>query len=257
MADSERRWARYERWAERVEIPMLVLSVLLIPVVMMPVMEDLSPEAERALEQLGVVIWLAFVAEYVTLLALSPDRWHTVRTRKIELLLVVLPLLRPLRLVRVVRLAKAGTAFVRATQAFRRLMGRPGFVSTLATVTALILASGGLVAIAEHDQPDSTITGLGDGLWWALVTCATVGYGDEFPVTATGRFIAVVLMLAGISGLSVVTANVAAYFVADDEDIPELAHQLDRIERQLEHLTRQLGASGPTDTPDETAETGR
>lgn len=244
--DTDDRHARYQRFIDRVEIPMLVLSVLLIPVVVMPFVEDLSPWSTTVLWWTGAVIWVGFAVQYGVLLYLSPHRWHTVRTNKLDLLLVLLPVLRPVRLLRIVRLARAGTAFARVAVAARRVFGRPGFASTILTVLGFIVVGGLLVAVAEHGQVDSTIGGLGDGLWWALVTCTTVGYGDEFPVTGSGRAIAVILMVVGISGLSVVTANIAAYFVSTDadDDTRDLDRRLDRIEAQLERLTANL-VDGP------------
>ncbi len=244
MSDTSTKQQRYERFVGRIEIPMLVLSLLLIPVFLMPLVEDLSDGSIRVLGWLSVGLWAAFAVEYALLLALSPDRWHTVKTHKLDLLLVLLPVLRPLRIARVIRLAKAGAAFGRAAIAFKRLVGRPGFGSAVGTVAGFIGAGGGLVAIAEHDQPDSTISNLADGIWWAFVTCTTVGYGDEFPVTTTGRVIAVLLMLAGISGLSVITANIAAYFVSTDSETETdaLAEQLTRIEGQIAELSTRLKA---------------
>lgn len=238
--------SRAERFENSVEIPMLILSLLILPVVIMPYVERLSEPSRRALNVLGVVIWVAFGLQYLVLLYLSDDKWHTVRTHKLDLLLVALPFLRPLRLIRIVRLAQAGVGFTKVARAFRRLALRPGFITTVGTVAGMILMGGALVAIAENEQPNSTIGSIADGLWWALVTCTTVGYGDEFPVTGTGRFIAIVLMLGGISGLSVITANVAAYFVGADEqdDDDETMVRLERIESQLRELTQQLSNDG-------------
>lgn len=220
----------------------MVLSLLVIPLVVMPWSEELSPQSRRAVDVLSVVVWAGFAVQYATMLALSPDPWLTIRTKKLDLALTLLPFLRPLRLTRLVGIARAGSAVARARMALRTLVGRPGFSTIIGAVGMLIAAGGGLVAIAEHDQPGSTIGGLGDGIWWAFVTCTTVGYGDEVPVTTTGRTVAVILMLAGISGLSVITANIAAFFVsADTEDeVDELQVQLDRIEGQLQTLTQQL-----------------
>lgn len=245
-ATQSERLKRYERFEARVELPMIVLALLLIPVVLMPFVEDLSPWSERALSWVAFVIWIAFSAEYLVRLALSPDRAKTIRTHKLDLLLVVLPVLRPLRLLQVVRMAKAGSALSKAIRAFGQILGRPGFRETVITVAGFIVGAGIFVAIAEHEQPDSTINNLADGLWWAFVTCTTVGYGDEFPVTGTGRVIAVLLMIVGISGLSAITASVAAYFVSADDaddlsgDHAELVERLGRIENQLQTLTAQI-----------------
>ena len=81
------------------------------------------------------------------------------------------------------------------------------------------------------------ITTLDDALWWAVVTSTTVGYGDVVPATAVGRGIAALLMLTGVGLLSVVTANIAAYFVEEStSEHHDLVERLDRIEQLLTDL---------------------
>ena len=63
-----------------------------------------------------------------------------------------------------------------------------------------------------------TIQTVGDGFWWAITTLTTVGYGDIYPTTTEGRFIAVGLMVSGICVLGVISATVAAWFVKLTQD---------------------------------------
>jgi voltage-gated potassium channel len=73
-------------------------------------------------------------------------------------------------------------------------------VIVLSTFALLIVIFGSIgVYLAEHTHQGANITNLGDALWWAVVTIATVGYGDYYPVTAVGRIIAVFVMLSGIA----------------------------------------------------------
>src|SRR5215469_15752817 len=72
-------------------------------------------------------------------------------------------------------------------------------VIVLSTLALLIVIFGGIgVYLAEHTHQGANITTPGDALWWAVVTIATVGYGDYYPVTAVGRIIAIFVMLSGI-----------------------------------------------------------
>lgn len=218
---------------------MLVVSLLVLPIVLLPIFEDLSPEAATALFWVSVAVWLSFVAEFALLAYLAPKKRTMLVEHRLELILIVLPFLQPLRIAYLLaRLAGAGSALRRAIGAFRQLAGRPGFAPVIGVVAALIVAGGTFVTIAEHEQPSSTIENWGDGLWWAFVTCTTVGYGDEVPITASGRVIAVALMLTGISGLSALTANVAAFFVSSDTEAEEaeLRARLAKIEGQLDTL---------------------
>lgn len=74
--------------------------------------------------------------------------------------------------------------------------------------------TGGLAAfVFEHHAQGSNIRKLGDAIWWSMVTIATVGYGDHYPVTLGGRLVALFLMLFGVGALSIFTATVASFFV--------------------------------------------
>lgn len=82
--------------------------------------------------------------------------------------------------------------------------GRPSRGAVL-----LAFCGGPAVLDAERSHPAANITGFGDAAWWAATTMTTIGYGDRYPVTATGRLAAVALMVAGIAVLGVVTATLA------------------------------------------------
>jgi voltage-gated potassium channel len=118
--------------------------------------------------------------------------------------------------------------------------------------TALVTFAGGLVAsLADRKDFDS----LGDGLWWALQTVTTVGYGDVVPSTGTGRVIGGLVMISGIAFLTVVTAAVTASLIEaarrrlpppPDRELPpefmrEVTSRLSAIEARLDELGPRAG----------------
>ena len=81
----------------------------------------------------------------------------------------------------------------------------------IASVTATItIAAGTLMTVIDHKGFPS----IGSGLWWAIQTVTTVGYGDHVPETATGQIVAAVVMLLGIGFVTVITAAITGAFVS-------------------------------------------
>jgi voltage-gated potassium channel len=80
------------------------------------------------------------------------------------------------------------------------------------TLGVILLASVG-VNYFEQGAKDSNIHSVWDGLWWAVVTVATVGYGDRFPVSIGGRIVGFLLMFFGVGMMSLFTATIASIFV--------------------------------------------
>lgn len=107
-----------------------------------------------------------------------------------------------------------------------------------------MVGCAGLVTLAETHARGSTIHNFGQGMWWAIVTVTTVGYGDKYPVTGFGQGVAVFLMLLGIGLIGVLTATIASFFVEESkgkrED--EIVERLERIERALEAIAGGVGA---------------
>jgi hypothetical protein len=96
-----------------------------------------------------------------------------------------------------------------------------------------------LPALASSLSPSKNAHGaklhnFGQGIWWAVVTVTTVGYGDRFPVTAFGQGVAVLLMLTGIDLIGTLTATVTRNFVQEKTDATN--ERLERIEAMLAQL---------------------
>ena len=95
----------------------------------------------------------------------------------------------------------------------------------------------------------ATINSFGKALWWSITTVTTVGYGDVYPVTNTGRVIAVLLMIGGISLVGVVTAALASWIierVAEEESVEQAATvaHIDELRNEIRALGRRATGKG-------------
>jgi voltage-gated potassium channel len=218
---------------------MLVAALLVIPVVVIE-QSSFGQPWEAIGAALNWAIWLAFLGELVVMLAVVDDRSGWLRKHPLELLIVVLtpPFLastfaavRALRLLRLVRL-------LRLAQLARDASSMEGlrYVSLLALLT--VLAGGAGYASVERHQS------LGDGMYWAITTMTTVGYGDLSPQTTTGKFLAVVMMLVGIGFVAILTGAVAQRFLAAEirEDVAAIEHEIDAGEDALLGEIREISA---------------
>lgn len=211
----------YDRWERRTDAPLLWLALAFLAVLLLPLLVRLGPWQRTALNVVSVLIWVAFAFDYLVRLYLSEGRWRFVRSHPMDLLVIVLPMLRPLRAARLLRLLRAGSLLGSAhARAHRSLHARVSRYVAAATVL-VIGASAVAMYDAERESDDANITSVADALWWAVTTVTTVGYGDRYPTTSWGRVVAVLLMLVGIALLGVVTATVAAWFVSRLDQVRE------------------------------------
>ena len=183
------------------------------------------------------VAWLVFAADYLVrfCLAGAGGRVRFVKRNLLDLAVVVLPLLRPLRLIRLLALVS-----ILNRTGVHRLRGR--VITYAVGGTAMLITLGALTMTdAEANAPGTHIHDIGDGLWWALTTITTVGYGDTYPVTETGRMIAASLMIGGVALLGVVTGTFASWLVERMSEAAEVEQaatraQVDELRAELAHV---------------------
>lgn len=174
--------------------------------------ENISPNSQSVIDGIQWISWIAFAIDLLISIYKAADKARFLKRHLLEVLAVILPFLRPLRLLRFISFG---------TLVFEKVnLGKSIAISFKVIVTALFLTyiAGIEITIAERGAPGSTIHSVGDGLWWAITTLTTVGYGDIYPTTTEGRFIAVGLMVSGICVLGVISATVAAWFVKITQD---------------------------------------
>ena len=121
--------------------------------------------------------------------------------------------LRFFRVLRMLRLAKLG----RSTEAWEDIRlavyeRRHEFGLILGLLCITILMSGSLLYLAEADAQPDKFGSIPRALWWAIVTLTTVGYGDAYPVTTLGRFLAGVIAITGVTVIALPTGIFAASF---------------------------------------------
>ena len=177
--------------------------------------KNVSSSSQSILDAVQWVSWIAFAADLLFGIYKASNKVQFLKRHPLEILAVILPFLRPLRLLRFISFG---------TLVFEKVnLGKSIAITFKVIVTALFLTylAGIEITMAERGKPGATIESVGDGFWWAITTLTTVGYGDIYPTTTEGRFIAVGLMVSGICVLGFISATVAAWFVKMTQDDSE------------------------------------
>ena len=195
---------------------------------------DLPPGVMRSLSIFEDVASIVFTIEYVLRIAtadfLYPDsgavasrlKYMTSAMAVVDLVAILpfwLPMLLPgtmlglraVRLVRLLRIFKLNRYFDAmkslgdvVVSKKRELLGSMFFVFILMLIASLLMYS------AEHDSQPNVFSNAFSGLWWAVATLTTVGYGDIYPVTALGRLIGAFIAFAGIAAVAIPTGIISS-----------------------------------------------
>ena len=195
-----------KRWERHSAVPLAALALAYLGLWALQVLAQLTVLEYELVEAAILVIWALFIIDFGVRLFFSHDRKKFLKNNAIEILALVVPVFRAFRMLRVITAVGILTRVVQSLQARVNLY--------IAIVLPMIVFAGSLgVFEAERNAPGANITSFGNAVWWSIVTVFTVGYGDLSPVTFEGRAIAVVMMLSGVALISVVTVNLATYFL--------------------------------------------
>jgi voltage-gated potassium channel Kch len=120
-----------------------------------------------------------------------------------------------------------------------------GAAIVIATASTVMTVAAGLLMTVLDSE---TFPSIGSGLWWAVQTVTTVGYGDVIPVSLAGRLVAALVMLLGIGFLTVITASITSTFVSRSRHEPSdadaaMAEQLRQLDTRLERIEAALNRS--------------
>lgn len=231
--------AELDRWEHRAEWPLAAIATVFLAAYSIDVLAQPAGTAAHVVNIVTLVSWAAFAVDYAVRFYLAADRRHWFVRHLLDLAIVVLPLLRPLRLLRLVVLVGALQKAVG-----NAIRGRV-VVYTVTGAVLLVYVASLAVLEAERGATDAQITNFGDALWWSMTTITTVGYGDLYPVTTPGRIIAALLMIGGISLVGTITATIASWIVQrvaqeDAESQAMTAETVDALRGEIRELREVL-----------------
>lgn len=201
---------RSERIAKRFQPVVTVAALLVIPVLILQE-SDRGATANTVGDVLDWLSWSAFAAELVVMLCVVPDRRAFLRSHFLEVAIVVLtpPFLGAFKSVRLLKLLRLLWLF-RLAPLMRQLFTAAG-VKSAALLVALTAVAGG-AAFAELEKGQTTA----NGIYWAVTTMTTVGYGNPQPTNTSTKILAVVVIFVGIGFVAVLTGSIAQRFLAPE-----------------------------------------
>jgi voltage-gated potassium channel len=233
--DITRREELLHRIERITEMPLLIFAFAMIPLLLGPMLWELSAQEQATFLILDYFIWALFAVDLIVKATISPRRFAYLRRHWLEVLVVVIPFFRPLRILRI---------FVFGSRAWVGMRRLVNVDFLLVYGVGLVIIAATVVASVEGGE-GASIHSFADALWWAVVTITTVGYGDMVPVTLVGRAVAFVLMLGGIAFFSGMTANLASFLIkSKDSQKDEMARLVKEIDGLRQDMAKLHGNSG-------------
>jgi voltage-gated potassium channel len=230
---------RYELWERRLEIPVMVAALATIPLLVFE-RRHLSAPGGALLMVADWIVWAVFAVDAVVLASLAPSRSGWWKSHQFDLAIVILTVpviptavqaLRVLRLLRLLRLARLGPLS-------RRVFSLAGLRYAAFLALLAMLAGGTAFSSVENN------ISLGNGIYWALSTMTTVGYGDLVPRTTEGKIVAGLVMALGVAFFAMITGAIAQRFLAGEvAEIEEEVGEVEELVQEAEAEGRQVAAA--------------
>lgn len=223
-------------WPSKIfDLFIVIMIVVSITVTFMRTFEEMSPY-DGALKKIELFTIIVFIIEYLLRLYTSdflyPDcsKGRAVLSFAfsfygiVDLLTIIsyfsvldsngFVAFRMIRAVRILRLFKINTnidAFNVVAEVLKERLNQ--ILSSIFMIAMLLMASSLCMYGLEHDAQPEVFDNAFSGIWWALSTVLTIGYGDIYPVTIGGRIVAIIIGLLGVCAVAIPTGIISAGFV--------------------------------------------
>lgn len=223
-------------WLEtHLEKPTIVIAFLLLAILLVPYVYPFEAQDKSTFKVLEVAFWALFSLEYGVRVFLAKDRWYFIRRHPIDFFIVFIP---PIQFLHVIRTLSLTAYFIRKA---RNLFFERNAWFLLTMAPLMLIVSSILMYQSEGKVRGSNIKTFGDSLWWGVTTMSTFGYGDRYPVTNTGRMIASLTIIVGIILISILTAEIAIFFIGtraqeisrDKENFSMVMKKLESMEKEI------------------------
>lgn len=169
----------------------------------------------QSIRYLDRFVWAIFFIDVCVRLAVARNKWAYVKKNPFDLIAAIPfdAVFQTARIARLFRLLRLIAISKHYFPTFFQILKTNNLDRVIVTAVLMIVAGGTIVTYTEPD-----IQSFADGLWWAIVTTTTVGYGDISPDTVSGRIVAVILMLAGIGIIGMLTSSITTFFIRGEEN---------------------------------------
>ncbi len=253
------------------EIFILLLSILSLLNIVIFILPSIDPLVKGVILIMDIFITLIFMLDFLFRLFTADSKSdYFLRQYGWADLLSSLPfqvtkIFRVFRIFKIVRLSRSYGPGTIVRELSENRAGS-ALLLTIFLVIVVLEFGGSLIVAVEADSPDSNIKTAGDGVWWAFVTITTVGYGDRFPVTESGRLVGMLTMSLGVGLFGVLTGFLANAFIPEKaesrtSDLTEadpmsemsefkrLLQEQERITASLKTKLAQMETSAKMDNP--------
>jgi voltage-gated potassium channel len=195
---------------------------------------------------IDLMILIFFAADYIVRFILSKERKKFFKENIFDLIAIIpfnsifsafrifrlFRIMKLTRLTKLTRVVKAAAFFGILKKKLNDLLNTNGFIYVLYTDVALIIVSSAIMTLVEKMK-------FQDALWWSIVTCTTVGYGDISPKTGIGRVLAVILMIFGVGFIGMLTGTITTYFTQKQKPVTEENQELETLISSMDNEQKQ------------------
>lgn len=231
------------------QIVILILSVLVLGALAADTAFKLPAEISGTLRIIDTLICIVFLADFAVRFRRAESKAAFMKWGWIDLIASIpnLPVLRwgrLVRLLRIIQLIRALRATHKITSLFLKDKFQTGVASLLLTSLLLVIFASLGILICERPDPLANIQTANDAVWWSVTTITTVGYGDKYPVTTEGRFLAMIVMISGLGLFGGLSGLAASFFIGTKErrivaEESKILARLEKLEEKIDRLKRE------------------